>query len=357
MNGRPGTASRTIACALVIFCVFAGVAGAGSSRLTPPLHWGAAIHVGHSGISALSCPSTTLCVAGSPDGLLVSTDPSGGASSWKLVFTPPSSGNMAPQINSVSCPSTAMCVAASGAGDLVTSSDPSGGPSAWTLTPLHIPVGSYPHIFVPQVSCATPTLCVAISTGSRSVFSSTDPTGGVGAWKSAKLKRPAETLACTHPHLCVLGDDHGDVRTSENPTGGAGTWTFAHIFGKPGYTEDLTAAACGSATWCMIEALYGGGDTLIQASRPTGTTPRTPGVWQAQVAGGRMFFESGACVGRFCAYSADNGYVYYPTGSYRTLTKSRVSRPGRLNTGSVSCASRDWCGLGTFAGNFYIGQR
>lgn len=64
---------RAMASVLVVCCALAGVASA--QRPGPPLHWGPATHVGQRGISALSCPSTALCVAGSADGLLVSTDP------------------------------------------------------------------------------------------------------------------------------------------------------------------------------------------------------------------------------------------------------------------------------------------
>lgn len=339
--------------------VVVGASASGASA-KGPLHWSKAIHVGHQGIDAIGCPSTKLCVAGSSDGLLVSTEPSGPASSWQLVFVPPTSGNMGPQVTSVSCPSASFCAAVTLNGDLLTSTDPTGGTSAWKLTSLHMPTGLFPNAFIPQVSCASASLCVAISTGSKKVFSSADPGGGGARWHTINLGRPLQTLACTAPKLCVLGDDRGNVRTSTNPTGGARGWTFAHIFGKPGFVEDLHAAACGSEHWCMISAISGGADVLIQATRPTVTSPATRGAWQDQVGVSLDGFISGSCVGKFCAYASTDGVVYFPTGSFRTLTQTRVYRPGHRgpNQGTIDCVSARWCALATLqTGDVYIGTR
>lgn len=344
--------TRAVVCAVAVGCVPA------SAAANAPLHWSHIAHVGHNGISALACPSTTLCVAGSTDGLLVSSDPGGPASTWQLVFVPPASGHMAPQVTSVSCPSPRFCAAVTLGGDLLTSSDPSGGPSAWTLTSLHIPVGQFPNAFIPQVSCSSASQCVAISTGSRMVFSTSDPGGGVDMWKSVKFRRTLQTVACSGPDLCVLGDDRGDVRTSTDPTRGAKAWSFAHIFGKPGFVEDLHTATCGSERYCLITAIgLTGTDYLILATKPTVTTPRTRGAWQDNVAVSTAGFVSGSCAGTFCAYGEANGTVDYPSRSFRTLTRTRVYRsPSGSNAPIVSCASKNWCALGTSrSGDVYIG--
>lgn len=199
---------------------------------------------------------------------------------------------------------------------------------------------------------------MAISVGSRVVFSSTNPTSGAKMWKATQLQRPLETVSCTRAHLCLLGDDRGDVRTSTDPTAGARSWTFAHLFGKPGYVEDLHAAACGSEHWCLIGAIWGEGESLILATKPTGTTS-APDVWQDTVANSTAGFISGSCVGSFCAYTASDGSVYYyPTRSFRTLTKTKVFRAVHgPEQGSISCVSRNWCAMGTDSGDFYIGRR
>lgn len=358
-QGRMTLLGALAGAALLCGVAFAPSTGARGRVQKSSLHWSKPIHIGHNGIDAISCPTTKLCVAGSSDGLLVSTDPSGAASTWDLVFTPPTSGNAAPQVTSVSCPTASFCAATTLGGDVLTSSDPSGGTSAWQLTRLHLPVGQFPHVNVPQVSCSSPSLCVAIAAGAKDAFSASDPTGGASRWAKTQLSHPLETVACTAPRLCVMGDDHGDVRTSSDPTAGVHSWTFAHIFGKPGAVDVLHDAACGSPHWCVIAAISFGADVLVAATRPTVTTPRTPGAWQNIVGVSRAGVSSGSCAGRFCAYAGADGTVYYPTGSFRTLTQTRVYRPrGMPDQGHISCASRSWCAMVTGrTGNLYIGRR
>lgn len=359
--GKPDLRWSLAACGLLV-AVGLWASAAGAAR-RPPLHWSAAMSVGHQGIDALSCPSTHLCVAGSAEGLLVSTDPMGGARAWSLVFTPPSSGQGGPQVTSVSCPSTVFCAAVTLAGDLITSTNPVGGATAWTLTHLHLPAGvSPPNAFQPKVACASASLCVAMSVGSRAVFSSENPAGGAGAWGQSQLKRPLQSVSCTPAHLCLLGDDRGDVVSSMDPSRGVRSWHSVHIVGIPGRAEDLTASACASASYCMMAAIFEGfsieGDLLF-ASDPTGNPNLSPRAWRATVASApNHLFVSGSCArGNFCAFLADDGTVYFPKRSFRGVTHTRVDHPpsDRQGGGSISCVSRHWCALGTLDGNVYIG--
>lgn len=89
-------------------------------------------------ITAVSCPSTSLCVAtgqisalGGAGQILTSTNPTGGAGAWRRASI--ASGGL---LTAVSCPSVSLCVAADGEGSLVTSTDPAGGASTWTHATL-----------------------------------------------------------------------------------------------------------------------------------------------------------------------------------------------------------------------------
>lgn len=323
-----------------------------------PLHWSAPTRVGFGGLSGLACPSMNLCVAGSTDGLIVSTDPGGGADTWRLAFVPPTPAPLAPQIVNVTCPSTSFCAGTTQEGDVVVSSDPSGGTGAWRLIHAHLPVGSGPLRRPPQLSCASATLCVGIAVGDRTIVTSTDPGGGDQTWHATNLRRPLQTVACTAPHLCILGDDRGDVVSSTNPAGGRRAWRSVHVFGRPGFTEDLGAAACSSPHYCVIGAIVGGPGVLLFASNPTGNINRSRGAWRATVAFSRnQVFESSACApGGFCVSTTPNGIVWFPTRSFRTLTTTKVDHPlSRFGTESPSCVSRHWCGLATGDGDFYLG--
>jgi hypothetical protein len=98
-------------------------------------------HVCGESLTAVSCPSVSLCVASAWNGdVLTSTDPTGGAGAWSsahidtsVLDIPPPSGSPA-SISFISCPSTSLCVATDQAGNVLASQDPAGGPAAWSVT-------------------------------------------------------------------------------------------------------------------------------------------------------------------------------------------------------------------------------
>jgi len=161
-------------------------------------------------VTALSCPNAHFCVAGDYDGhVLTTTDPTGGAGAWKMA-TPAGSST---GISSVSCPTTSFCVVA---GDqLFISTDPSGGATAWKK------VSGVLNGDTETVACASPTVCVA-SDVALDLDTSSDPTGGAGAWTSSyePPDSPRNSLgigiSCAGVNLCVAtGDD--DIISSTKP--------------------------------------------------------------------------------------------------------------------------------------------
>jgi hypothetical protein len=207
--------------------------------------WSAAQLAVPESFEALSCPSTSLCVAGgvanpgtaSPS-IVTSTDPTGGASAWTA--TAGLSEDRA--ITSISCPSTKLCVAGAGPADVVLgSTDPTGGASAWTV--VATPTTGFEE---PTISCPSTTLCVA---GTYSgVMASTNPTGGTNAWIPTPIPiiGAVRAISCPSTALCVAGDDGGDILTSTNPPGGPSAWTRAPV--------DIPSAC--SLTACFVEHVY-----------------------------------------------------------------------------------------------------
>ena len=151
----------------------------------------------------VSCPLPALCVTGNALGnLLVSTSPTGPATSW-----PATPGGGAVQLTAAECPSVTRCVAVDNNADVLTSTNPTGGPGAWTFTNL-IPytktVGTLVSNAMWGASCPTVTFC-AISAGDGQVFTSEDPfatppaqvkSGGKKKHKKRRKgpKRPRTTL-------------------------------------------------------------------------------------------------------------------------------------------------------------------
>jgi hypothetical protein len=89
--------------------------------------WTITLLTGVGGVFDLSCPSSSLCVKVAGDSIGFSTDPASGT--WSTYTIPSAMADL----HSVSCPTTSFCVAASGGGgDVFVSTNPTGGASTWT---------------------------------------------------------------------------------------------------------------------------------------------------------------------------------------------------------------------------------
>lgn len=219
-------------------------------------------------LQAVSCASQSLCVAVTYEGFIyASTEPTGGSSSWVPTLINEPGGHGAIHLAAVSCPSPSLCVAVSGgvtnSGKVLTSTDPTSG--NWQVTQLD---GS---LDLSGVSCSTPSLCVAVTREGR-ILVSTNPTGGVGAWRSAGSPGgpgDLEGVSCVSTVLCVAGNQTGNVLASTNPTGvNGGSWNET----KAGGSSQITGLSCPTASDCV--AVDNNGDVLASAD-PTGG----PGSW------------------------------------------------------------------------------
>jgi hypothetical protein len=138
-------------------------------------------------------------------GLSASTNPSGGANAWR---TSTADG----ALTAVSCPSTTLCVVGDNNGKVYVSTDPTGGPSTYKETEdidsLH------PFQPITDVSCvAVPGGdCVVVGLSGDAVTSA-DPAGGANAWSSETIDSSAGLtgVSCPASGLCFAADQSGDV--------------------------------------------------------------------------------------------------------------------------------------------------
>jgi hypothetical protein len=215
-------------------------------------------------LQAVSCASTTLCVAVGHEGSVYSsTDPTGGAGAWSIGSA---KDHGSPHLLGVSCPSNSLCVAVSGenggaAGRIVTSTAPTSG--KWQTVELP----GAPDLR--GVSCASTTLCVAVGAAGK-IFVSIDPTGGASSWReiASPTARELRAVSCV-AGLCAAGDEGGNLVTSTDPGGGP----FAAANG--GGTVQLTGASCPTASACV--AVDDNAD-VVTSTDPTGGT----GAWNFQ---------------------------------------------------------------------------
>jgi hypothetical protein len=319
----------------------------------------------------VSCPSASLCVVvGELDAIVSSTNPTGGASAWHEArptgeattdchehWSPPCQDPKARAIRSVSCPSVRLCVAVTGEGYLYSTTDPTGPAEAWQTADID-GTGRDTHLL--GVSCPTVTLCVAVS-GERytagKVLTSTDPTGGAGAWHVTQLDESLDLrgVSCGTPTLCVAVAQQGRLLVSTDPTGGPSSWTEV---GTPGGPGDLQGVSCATTVLCVSG--NAGGNLL------TSTNPTSVPSWQEADGGVSVQVTGVSCLPtRQCLAVDNNGDVLAsddPTagaGSW-TITKllAFVQTPSESEAPlnglfGVSCASSSFCAVAGADGQIF----
>jgi hypothetical protein len=260
----------------------------------------------------ISCPTTTLCVAGGSDSLIaVSTNPAAGSKAWSVSHpggkvevpkTPPGGpepGGGEPlfpgaQVRGISCPSAALCVADTFDSRIFSSTDPTGGAAAWKIVSL---TGEKePRLHMTGISCPSSQLCVAVAYGSK-VITAADPTGEASAWTVSELAVPVDLrgVSCPSVSFCVAVDNTGQIVTSSNPTGGAGAWS---LVGVPGGEGGLNGISCPSLALCVT----GNAGRMITSTNPGGGL----GAWDAVTAGTGLPVKGVSCPTTTACAAVDN---------------------------------------------------
>ncbi|MGA2470010.1 MAG: hypothetical protein ABSG64_04895 [Solirubrobacteraceae bacterium] len=240
-----------ISCPSVSFCVAIDGPNGDVQTSTDPTGGAGAWHVadvdGTTHLSAVSCPSSALCVATDQAGdVVTSTNPTGGAGAWKVEHI---DGSI--ELFDVSCASSTLCVATDQGGDVLTTRSPAIADD-WTVTPLGHSLWG--------VACPSISLCV-VSSGAgpgkpEGVETTTNPLYATSAWTFTTLTPASATgvplsVACPTVSLCVLADNYGNTLTATNPTGGAGAWS---AFYNPVVDPGPTDVSCASVALCVISS-------------------------------------------------------------------------------------------------------
>jgi hypothetical protein len=160
-------------------------------------------------------------------------------------------------LTAISCPTTALCVAADVNGAVLFSTNPAGGAGAWTTRAIDSNAASNA---LTALACPVTTLCETVDAGGE-ILSSPRPTGTVLAWSSATPAAPEgsqgvefTSIACSGTQLCVAGDAAGDTYITYNPTSLASAdWTPLTQDAYP-----IDAISCPSSTECALVDGWGG---------------------------------------------------------------------------------------------------
>ena len=309
-----------------------------------PLSWTVTrIEEGDGNLPAVSCPSTSLCVAVVNIGNVVtSTNPTGGAGAWNVAHVD-SSG----YLDALSCPSASLCVAGDFNGNIVTSTNPTGGASAWTVTNIS------PGVRINAISCPTASMCVAVGSAGD-IVTSTNPTGGASAWTLAHIdgENTINGISCQSASLCVAVDSAGNVVTSTNPTGGASAWHIANVSG----IKEFANISCPSTTLCVAVNGSGeigeGGGYIVTSTNPTGGA----GMWTATHVDSSEYIYGISCPSTALCVAGDlNGNILTsnnPTGGAGAWTFTHVEEARLLG---ISCPSTTLCVAGDYGNDILVG--
>ena len=303
--------------------------------------------------TALSCPGTTLCVAGSVNGnVITSVNPNGGASAWKVMHVDGSH-----YISAISCPNTGFCAAVDDDGNVVISTNPTQGGGAWTVTHVNgsncagSPTPTEPPCSLTGVSCPSSSLCVATRSRGDVVVSS-NPTGGAAAWNVAHVDaNHLAGVSCPSTNMCVAVDILGNAVTSTNPTGGQAAWKTTHIDGTDCYITETSAPCFLFSVSCPIVSLcvaVDGGGNVVTSTRPTAGAAAWKVVNLVSDPAGAPSMDGVSCPSTlFCIVIATPG-----TGDGIVLTTNNptgaASAWSQANSGgtalmAVSCADSGHC--------------
>jgi hypothetical protein len=317
----------------------------------------------------MSCPSASMCVAvGGNNTLATSIDPTGDLSSWNVAYvgtgavpTPPNGIFGGNQIRGVSCPSPSLCVAVTYEGLIYSSPNPTGGAGAWKTVDLS-PSGPNVHLY--GVSCPTASFCAA-SAGKGKVATTTDPTGEATDWTIAELGHQVELrgISCPSAGLCVaVGDDgdpltyDGEVDVSANPL--AGVWTPAETASGEG---GLYGVSCPAATLCASGNLVG---NVVVSTDPAGGSP----AWRSFGGGGSVQITAASCVSASQCVLVDNNADVLtskdPAGGAAAWTFDNLvpysTEPGSFNANAmfgVSCPTAGLCAIAGAKGKIFTIDR
>lgn len=288
---RPVKVSRSVALAGVTcqspsLCVAFGDAGrvfVSSEPSGGAVTWKVRHIDGSARLEVVSCPSESLCAAYDGGGnVLVSTHPLQGASTWRRIASDPG-------LDSFTCPSRSLCVGVDSTGNVISSTHPARAGSWRTQTagdrsPTYECVhdqdpGECALMSLSDLSCPSPRICTALDQAGNVVLS-TDPHSR--DWLVAYAEPPdtasgLTAISCTSAHFCFGTDGWGNFLASADPAGGRSAWSATGLHtagGQNGPDASLghmiTGAVCSSSSACIATNRE---TRLFATANPAGTAP------------------------------------------------------------------------------------
>lgn len=269
-------------------------------------------------VTAVSCATSTMCVAVTRDGSALTFD----GTTWGA----PVPVDPGTTLRDVACPSATFCMAVGGASDQGFAFEYDG--QSWQAAPGSDQGGGMSH-----VSCPSATFCAAVHSDTVALF--TDGTWGAPAKIGSGRNYYMIDVACVDASLCLATTQDDYLRYDGS------SWTAPAPFGKRIVTEsDL---ACPAATECVSVG--------SAANRPHSTIPYGTGyavTYDGSGWGTPVIMDPAhdgpdavSCPSlSFCAATDTAGYVLYLRhGDWSAPAK--IDHAGRLT--GIDCVSSSFC--------------
>jgi Domain of unknown function (DUF929) len=248
----PALALIAVSCASTTMCVAVDELGNAvvthdPNAATPT--WRAPIDIdGTNAIGDISCPSSSLCVAVDYAGnALISRDPDAATPTWSA----PADIDGTNAIVSDSCPSISLCVAVDAAGNVLASHDPDAATPTWA-GPTDIDGSNE----LDAVACPSSSLCVAVDATGNALVSH-DPGAATPTWSTPDDidgTNAIENISCVSMSLCVAVDASGNALVTHNLLTATPNWTAPKNLDA---VNPLYGISCPSTATCVAVAANG----------------------------------------------------------------------------------------------------
>jgi hypothetical protein len=327
------THTTAISCPSTGLCVAVDAGGNVVYTVTPASGgWSAPLSVdsGHQ-LTAISCPTTSLCFAADNHGDIYSSTAPTSAAGWTT------SGDVdgTTPITGISCPSAALCVAVDATGHVLGSTSPG------TLTAGAWPVvdtdGSNP---LTGVSCPSTSLCAAVDNAGQVLVTTTPPTGWAAAL-SLSSTTGLTAVSCTASGLCVATGNDGTVYASADANASNPTWSRTAVD-----STALNAVSCSDVGVCV---LADEGGSVLVSDTPASAPPNwaVAPIDAGQALSGVSCLSAGLCVAVDTPGHALAGTLAAPsvttgTGSVGSQTTGTLSGTVNPNDATLSDCHFDY---------------
>ncbi len=302
-------------------------------------------------LSQVVCPSSGECLAAAADGWVETTDESSASPTWSS-----EDGPMSQQLSQISCPTTTECYAAV-FNDIYATSNATSLDATWDESSLPSDVN-----VTDAVACLSVSSCIAAGETNADpsgpfVLTTTNATAVTApTWTNATLPTTlgeVDDISCATPSSCVAvghATETGPIRILKTVNAGA-TWTPETNVPAITGEQSLDSVVCPSTTVCFAVG-YAAGTPLILATSNGGASwaqQATP----ASITAGQLLSVSCAstldCVGAGYVASSDSDAL---SGLVLTTTNGGVGASGwteRTLPGtngpveSIACKSKTSC--------------